>query len=138
MSSYATKKCARRHRVVTYASQRHLTTQRRKRRLQSIRDDALPENTASAMLDDTPSSYRAVEGDFASPSRRAPSHTMLDDVVSQKLPRRDARWHAARKPLLSKVLDSPIRVPARVESPGESHQKPRQAVLDTIPSSSPQ
>ena len=67
-------------------------------------DDALAENTASAVLDDTPSSSWAVEGHLASPSRRAPSHAMLDDIVSPKPSRGDARWHAARKHRLSMVL----------------------------------
>ena len=96
-------------------------------------DDALAENTASAVLDDTPSSSWAVEGHLASPSRRAPSHAVLDDIVSPKPPRGDARWHAARKHWLSKVLDSILRVLSKVEILDESRQTSRQAVLDTIP-----
>jgi len=87
-------------------------------------------------LDDTPSSSRAVEGGLASLSRRAPSHAMLDDVVSQKPPRGDARWHAVSKHVRSKGLDSLLSVPSRAESPGEGHQKPCQAALDTTPLSS--
>ena len=102
-------KRARRHRVVTYALGRHLMTQRRQSRRSPIHDDTLPENPTSAVLDDAVSSSRAGEGDMASPSHRAPSHTMLNDVVSHKLPRRDARWHSARKHLRSQVLDSLLR-----------------------------
>ena len=60
----------------------------------------------------------------------------LDDVVSQNPPIRDARWHPARKHLLSKVLDSLLRVSSRPSSSVASHQTARQAVLDNIPSSS--
>ena len=86
VASYTTKKRVRRHCIVKHTSRRHVTTQRRKSRLQLLLDDSRPENTASAMLDDTPSSSRAIEGDLAAPSRRAPSHAMLDDGVSQKPP----------------------------------------------------
>jgi hypothetical protein len=91
VSSYATKKRARRHRVGNHTTRRHLTTQKRESRLQLMLDDALPANTASAVLDDARSSLRAVEGDWASPSRRAPCHVMLDDGVLQKPPIGDAR-----------------------------------------------
>jgi hypothetical protein len=123
--------------VVKHVSRWRLTTPRRKSRPQPMLDDALPENPASAVFDDTLSSSRAVEGDLAAPSRRAPSHAMLDDVVSQKPPIWNTRWHPARKHLRSKVLDSLLRVPSRAYSPGESHQTSRQTVLDSGRSSSP-
>ena len=60
---------------------------------------------------------------------------MRDDVVSHKPPRGEARWHSASNDLLEKVLDSLLRMRSRAESPGESQQKSRQTVLDTMPSS---
>ena len=111
-------------------------TQRRKSRPQPILDDALLDNTASTVPDDTPSSQWAVEGHLVSPSRRVLFHVMLDDIVSHNLSIGDARWHSVRKHLLSKALDNLLKVPSMVWSPGKSHQKSRQAVLDNISSSS--
>jgi hypothetical protein len=94
-------------------------------------DDSLPENTASGVLDDTLSSLRAVEGNLASPSRRAPAHTMLDDGALQKPPIGDARWYAVRKHVLLKVLDNLLSVLSRVESAGEHYKNLARLCLTT-------
>ena len=132
-----TKKRARRHRVVKHAVQRRLTTLRRKSRRQPMLDDALPENTASAVLDDTPSSLQAVEGYLAAPSRRAPSPC------------------PARRHRVATVFERGCAMAACQHAPGvgcarrhpEAHlqgqpqsarrQKPLQVVLDNRPSSRP-
>ena len=87
----ATTKHARRHHVVKRVRRPCLTAQRRKSGLWAVLDDALPENPASAVLDDIPSSLGAVEEGLTAPRRRAPSPGMLDDGVSPKPPRGDAR-----------------------------------------------
>ena len=98
-------------------------------------DDALAENTASAVLDDTPSSSQAVEGNLASLSRRAPSRALLDAIVSHKPPRRDVRWHSASTYLLSQVLDTLLLVPSRAESADKRQQTLGPVMLDSTPSS---
>src|SRR6266436_6158331 len=95
---------------------------RRQNRRQPILDDTLPENTAGVVLDHTRSSLQAVERCLATPSRRVPSHAILDDLVSHKLSRREARWHRASKPPLSQVLDSLFRASSMAERLGARHQ----------------
>src|SRR5882672_6112062 len=108
---------------------------RRRNRRQPILDDTLPENTAGVVLDHTRSSLQAVEGCLATPSRRVPSHAILDDLVSHKLSRREARWHRASKHPLSQVLDSLFRASSMAERLGARHQTSRQTVLDNLLSS---
>jgi hypothetical protein len=108
-----TKKRARRHRVVKHTVQRRLTTLRRKSRRQPMLDDALPANAANAVLDHTPSSLQAVEGYLVSPSHRALSLAILDDIVSPKPSREGARWQPVRKPLLPGVLGDILRLTSK-------------------------
>ncbi len=76
-------------------------------------DDALPAHTASAVLDDTPSSLQAVEGALAAPSRRVLSSAILDDIVSPKSSREGARWQPVSKPLLPGVLGDILRLTSK-------------------------
>ncbi len=108
---------------------------RRPNRRQPILDDTLPANTAGVVLDHTRSSLQAGEGCVATPSRRGPSHALLDDLVSHQLSRREARWHRASNHPLSQGLDSLFRASSMAERLGARHQTSRQTVLDNLWSS---
>jgi hypothetical protein len=108
---------------------------RRQNRRQPILDDPLPAHTAGVVLDHTRSSWQAVEGCWATPSRRVPSHAIRADLVSHQLSRREARWHRASTPPLSPVLDSLFRASSMAERLGARHHTSRQTVLDHLWSS---
>jgi len=108
---------------------------RRPNRRQPILDDTLPANTAGVVLDHTRSSLQAGEGCVATPSRRGPSHALLDDLVSHQLARREARWPRASTHPLSQGLDSLFRASSMAERLGARHQTSRQTVLDNLWSS---
>ena len=74
-------------------------------------DDALRANSVKTVLDDRVSSLSAGEGCATARSRRAPSHAMLDDIVSPKSAREDAGWYPVRDPLWLGALDD---IPKRI------------------------
>ena len=108
---------------------------RRPNRRQPILDDTRPANTAGVVLDHTRSSWPAGAGGVATPSRRGPSHALLDDRVSHPLSRREARWPRASTHPLSQGLDSLFRASSMAERLGARHQTSRQTVLDNLWSS---